>query len=122
MAWELNYFKDERYIETIYTGIVEPLDLDAAFMGAYNMAKNYNTYKFLTDCTSLEGGHSVADLYHLISEHKDTMDRSYREALILPKMAASQTEVNFYETVCQNHGFKAKVFFNKEEALKWLLK
>lgn len=121
MAWAANYNHDQNLVELIYKGTVSPADLHEALLAAAKLARENNSILFLADCTDMEGGHSVIDLYGLISLYESVgLQLKMKEALLLPSMKSPKEDVKFYETACLNKGFNVKVFSQKEKALIWL--
>lgn len=121
MAWAANYNRDQNLVELIYKGTVSPADLHEALLAAAKLARENNCILFLADCTDMEGGHSVVDLYGLISLYESVgLQLNMKEALLLPSLKSPKEDVEFYETACLNKGFNVKVFSYKEKALEWL--
>jgi len=122
MAWAANYNRDHDLVELVYKGKVTPADLHEALLAAVKLAKENNCILFLADCSEMEGGHSVVDLYGLISLYESVgLQLKMKEALLLPSMKSPKEDVKFYETACLNKGFNVKVFSQKEKALTWLI-
>lgn len=121
MAWAASYNNEHNLVELIYKGKVTPADLHEALMAAVKLAKENNSILFLADCSDMEGGHSVVDLYGLISLYESVgLQLKMKEALLLPLLKSPKEDVKFYETACLNKGFNVKVFSSKEKALAWL--
>ncbi|MFO7570541.1 MAG: hypothetical protein R6W75_12155 [Smithellaceae bacterium] len=123
MPWNVELNINQKIIELTYAGIVTPKALEEAFCAAVKLATENDVSLFLADCSDMIGGHSVADLYFLISifEASGFHPRS-REAIVLPALDTSQQDVAFYETACLNRGYEVKIFPNRDEALNWLTK
>jgi dihydroorotase len=67
------------------------------------------------------GGHSVLDLYNLISLYKDSgFPNNFKEAILMPNLNDPVENVQFYETACLNRGYNVKVFNDKDNAVLWL--
>ena len=76
----------------------------------------------LTDLTTLVGGHSIVDLYVLVDEiHRRGLAGRYREAIILPKAAATAEMAGFWETACTNRGIEVRLFTDRAKAKAWLV-
>ncbi len=121
MPWSANYNHEHNLVELIYKGKVTPVDLQDALLAAVKLANENNSILFLADCSEMEGGHSVVDLYGLISLYESVgLHLKMKEALLLPSMKSPKEDVKFYETACLNKGFNVKVFSQKEKALTWL--
>ncbi len=121
MAWAASYNNDHNLVELIYKGKVTPADLHEALQAAVKLARENNSILFLADCSEMEGGHSVIDLYGLIALYESVgLQLKMKEALLLPLLKSSKEDVKFYETACLNKGFNVKVFSSKDKALAWL--
>jgi hypothetical protein len=121
MPWKAKINESDRFIELTYSGIVTPDELQEALLAAVTLSKDHRTDLFFADCSSMAGGHSIADLYFLISAYPAAGARhGVKEALLLPRMESPAEEVRFYETACLNKGYTVKVFSEKHDALDWL--
>lgn len=108
-------------LETVYEGMVSPVELEAAVNATLADAVRHPVLRFLADCTTLRGGHSLGDLYAIVSrlERTDRPPRM-REAILAPHQVGMAQEVRAYETMCLNRGIVVKVFQDRAEALDWL--
>jgi len=120
MAWNIKYNCDHKIIEITYSGIVSPSELNDALAAAMSLSQKECTLLVLADCTDIAGGHSVTDLFFLISLYEKHGLRGMKEALILPALKSSIDQVLFYETACLNRGFNVKILRNSQEAIAWL--
>lgn len=122
MPWSVRFVTEQNYVETQYAGVLTGEELRAAVHATLDAGKAAGTHDYLGDCTAMEGGHSVVDLYPLVDllEASNTA-RTYREAIILPTLSAPAKDVAFWETAAKNRGFTIRLFTNREEALRWLL-
>ena len=120
MAWYIKHNGDEKIIELTYSGIVSPPELQDALSAAMSCSKKEGTTFFLADCTDMAGGHSITDLYFLISLYEMHGLRGMKEAVILPALKSTFEQVRFYETTCLNRGFDVKIFSNHQDAIAWL--
>jgi hypothetical protein len=129
VPWEASYLPDLDAVLTVYCGVIPPGTLKEAVEATLDLGQERGTTRFLADCTSLEGGHSVVDLYGLAAlvesvgatREKAGIARESREALVLPQLDAAAREVEFWETTCRNRGFDVRVFAGMAEARAWLL-
>jgi hypothetical protein len=121
MGWNIKFNADNRIIELSYYGVVSPVELNDALTAAVSISQREGTVRFLADCSEMLGGHSITDLYFLISLYESVGARSMKEALILPFVDIAQDDVKFYETACLNRGFDVKVFNSVSEAMNWLV-
>jgi len=123
MPWKVEFNGDHKIIEIKYSGIVTPAELKDAFAAVVVMTKKHNTLLYLADCSEMIGGHSVLDLYALISLFETyDLSRNLKEALVLPNLKSSIEDVKFYETACLNRSYYVKIFSNVHDAVLWLTK
>lgn len=121
MPWQITYYEDPGVIETCYEGIVPPPELCAAVAKTLELAQKHNTTLFLANCSALQGGHSILDLYDLV-QHLDAIEvpRGFREAVVLPELETIAEDVKFWEMAFGNRGFTVCSFISREAALRWL--
>jgi hypothetical protein len=122
VPWEASYLPDLDAVLTVYCGVIPPGTLKEAVEATLDLGRERGTTRFLADCTSLEGGHSVVDLYGLAALVESVgTTRDLREALVMPQLEAAARDVEFWETTCRNRGFDVRVFAGMAEARAWLL-
>lgn len=121
MEWNLIYHKEEKYLEMVTQGIT---DCDGSLNMAKYLAETMKTNritKVLIDHRNIMGiSGKTIEIYD--------RPKSFRILGILlgVKIAEIITpehfeHFRFFETVCNNQGFRLSIFQKKEEALKWLL-
>ncbi len=121
MPWQLVHRRDLGLLETVYSGVVTPPELDAAVRANLAAAREHGTYRFLADCIGLEGGHSLGDLYAVVALlEKSGAPREMREAILAPRFSGMALEARAYETMCLNRGIRVRLFGDRTEALAWL--
>jgi hypothetical protein len=121
MNWQTSYQNNTQLIELTYSGSVTQVELAKSAQAALDLARQHGTYKVMTDCTAMQAGHSLADLYFL-SDWLITMKaHRLKEAVIMPTEAASSELARFWETTCINRGLRVRVFDQREAAERWLL-
>jgi hypothetical protein len=121
MAFQSRFVPESNYIEIEYKGNISTNELIEAAVASLDLARKNAISRFLADCTNLSGGHSVIDLYELISLYESLgIPRNFKEAVLLPAIPKSVDNVKFYETASTNRGYSVKIFDNREEALTWL--
>jgi protein-tyrosine phosphatase len=121
MPWDTSYLPDLDAVLTVYGGVITAESLREAVEATVELGRRHGSTRFLADCSSLEGGHSVVDLcglVHLIESAGVALGS--REALVLPQLDAAAEDVHFWETACQNRGFSVRVFRTSAEARAWL--
>ena len=122
MPWQVQVRQDMPVIETWYSGVLSPAELNAAASETLDQARAHSRGLLLADCTTLAGGHSVFDLFDL-AEAVRASDMGFvvREAVILPKLPAQAEVAEFWETTSRNKGLQVRLFADRKSAIGWLL-
>ncbi len=122
MPWDVSYLPDLNVVMTLYSGTIPAESLREAVRATLALAQDRGSRRFLADCSSLEGGHSILDLYELGKSIEESgVGRDLREAIVLPQLDVAATDVRFWETTCRNRGFDIRVFPTAAEARAWLI-
>ncbi len=121
MGWRADYVASHGFVETHYEGVLSREDLGAAIERTLALSREHDTTLFLGDCSRLEGGHDIFTLYGFVRllESLGLVGR-FKEALIMPTLAAPARDVEFWETACLNRGLLVRVFPDRESACDWL--
>jgi hypothetical protein len=121
MPWKIVYHESDAIVETTYAGVLTVDALREAVRRTLEVSVERGTSRFLADCSRLEGGHSVLDLFDLAEELSGgNADRKLKEAVILPRKAGPAANADFWETACRNRGFNVRLFQAREVAIEWL--
>ena len=121
MPWTTSYLEDLDVVLTVYAGVIPPADLQKAAAATLKLAREQGTHRLLGDCATLEGGHSIVDLYGLGQMLESLpLPAGLHEALVMPQLTAVARDVHFGETTCRNRGIDVRVFKTMDEALAWL--
>lgn len=121
MPWKLNVHANLGFIETVYQGVVTEVELRRAIGEKRSAQQATGFARFLSDCSHLEGGHSLADLYFLAKDLMSSADsKGIRDALIMPAGPAREL-VQFWETTGSSLGLDVRAFENRDDALRWLV-
>lgn len=121
MPWQSSFNPQLRHVEMKISGVVTRDELAAACDSAVSLVLKHGVLCVLTDCTGLEGGYTITDLYFL-SERLAAKEqaRQIREAVLLSLRPEIRGTIRFWETACINRGLKVRAFEHREEALSWL--
>jgi hypothetical protein len=121
MSWHTAFNAELKIIESTYSGVVTAEDLGQAVRSAITIGLKEKVGRCLTDCSRMEGGHSLFDLFAQIDTLQgNTLEMAIREALIMPVAAESVERVRFWEDACRNRGLDVRIFREREAALAWL--
>ena len=110
-------------IEVTFTGLITEANLREVTTQAIFTQKQTDTTRFLVDANGWDVRASFFDIYELADKQywKEELNRQSRIAVILPTSVSVQEAVRFYETVCYNRGWNAKVCSDRQSAKDWLL-
>lgn len=121
MPWRVRIHDDRPVVELHYSGRLGLAELRESLKATQAALVRAGTALLLTDCRTMEGGHSMSDLYDLLEDAADCGMRGHvREALLLPMTPDNQERVRFWETVGLNNGMTVRTFLGRDEALAWL--
>ncbi|MBX7059029.1 MAG: STAS/SEC14 domain-containing protein [Leptospirales bacterium] len=121
MPYTVTYLNEWQVVQIAYEGEVSPADLEAALYQAAALAQEHGTEKFLADCSLMEGGHSVTDLFstvHSLDEAK--ISHQMKEAIVFDPASTMAQYISFYETAAMNRGYNVRLFSDRSAALAWL--
>ena len=122
MALTYTYNADLCIVEITCKGMVSSKELKGEQAPVFALAEEHNTDMFLLDLTNYESSLSPVDILAGVSSYSDKTTRRIRIAVILPFSEKAQKDnIEFYETVCVNRGWNARVFAERQEAINWLV-
>ncbi|MFN7913851.1 MAG: hypothetical protein U0Q55_00830 [Vicinamibacterales bacterium] len=122
MPWSVTVDSSAGVVTTVYAGLLPPAVLRQAVAATLQACVEHSCVKLLADCSGLEGGHTVMDLYDAATELGATPGSSLlKEAVLVPLMPDAADTVAFWETAAVNRGIQVKLFTNRDDALVWLL-
>ncbi len=121
MSWHVAFNEPLQFIELTYTGPVDSNELGASAVACAALIDKHQNNRVLGDCSMLNGGHSLADLYYLSDWVFNLNLPRFREAMILPSADLSSDNVRFWQTTCANRGLNVRAFGDRDTALRWLL-
>ena len=121
MEWDIVIHDDPKYAEVITRGLA---DKDSSLNMAQTIIsemKAKKIKKILIDHRNLENvAGSILDIYERPKLLKDSgVELGTKIALVIKPEHSEHFK--FFETVCLNQGFLISIFFDKEEAISWLI-
>ncbi len=120
MPWELSVHTDLRVVVVRFVRKVPPEELLAALDATLAAMQSHGTRACLGDCSELEGGHSIVDLYGLVEIIAARWSGTLKEAVLMPQLVARREDVRFWENACVNRGLNVRVFADRDSAIAWL--
>lgn len=106
---------------TLLTGITAR-ELRESIDQAYQISVASGIQRFLVDASGASSRISLATYYELPKLYQSLgISRSSRIAVISAKTQRGKERARFFENVCRNRGWQAKMFYHRPEALEWLV-
>ena len=121
MPWQIILDEAQHVIETRYVGRISEAELGTAIDGTLVAAKGMGTNLLLGDCTTLEGGHGMGDLYFFARKVAALGFSALCEAVLVPKLPEAGANVSFWEVTAKNHGLTVQLFDDRQAAMAWLV-
>jgi hypothetical protein len=122
MPYSVKHDPVQGIVEVTLTGPITGADLRAATTECTSLQKQTGATRFLIDANGWDVSASLVDIYEIptVQYWREGLDRHSLIATIFPGSASGQQAANFYETVCQNRGWHARVFPDRQGAVAWL--
>jgi SpoIIAA-like len=122
MPYTIKYDPDLDVMDLLFTGEVSGNDIREATTKCITLQNQTGVLRFIVEVNGWEVVASFVDIYNLAYKQysEEKAHRDSRIAVVLPTTLSGQVAVNFYETVCQNAGWNAQVFSDREHAIDWL--
>jgi len=121
MPWEMQYIADKETLVVAPSGYLSDDDARELTGQAIALLQETHATRVLSDCRGLESAPSVAALYWLVQDYANRgVPRHTRIALVHSKAPQAVELAQFYETLCFNRRFQARVFQSKHAAEAWL--
>jgi hypothetical protein len=122
MTLSVKYNAEHGIVETKLSGVVSPEMLRQETEQAIALAQANDCLFFLSDYSEAQADFSIVDVFELPALQTEAdLDRCAQIALIAPVSSAGRELAEFYETVCFNRGWSARVCVDRESALAWLV-
>ncbi|MFM8331837.1 MAG: hypothetical protein ACKN9T_09120 [Candidatus Methylumidiphilus sp.] len=122
MPWQIKFHADLGIVETVYSGLISPAELQAVARATLDFGLEHASDLYLGDCGNLQGGHSIFDLYAIVDLLEACgFSRLAKEAILFPQLAAVARDAEFWETSTKNRGFNVRLFRDRASAIRWLL-
>jgi hypothetical protein len=123
MSWNANHNQILNIVELVFTSLTTAQDLKEATSKCIALGKENETNRFLVNAEELELLAPLVDIYDLPDKQyiAEQADRFSRIAVVLPRSSQAKEAVQFYETVCMNRGWAAKIVSTRQDAVDWLV-
>jgi hypothetical protein len=121
VPWSVAFNSELAVVEVTLEGKLDRADRIAANEEAFASVDANNARKFFLDARSYESSLARVNVFFLADSYRDERFRPGKIAVIQPTSKEAQEDAAFFETVCMNRGWMARVFPGRSEAVEWLL-
>ncbi len=121
MPWEVQYVPDKETVLVTAAGPLSDEEAKQLTSQAVALLKETQATRVLSDCRRLGLGPSLGAVYWLVNGYSDSgVPRQTRIALVHSNAQQAVELAHFYETVCFNQRYQAKIFPTRSAAEAWL--
>ncbi len=119
MDHHVSYDAELDYVSITLVGNVTTDDLVTCRAEAIALLEDKDCLSLLVDASRAAPRRDVMDDYHFTSEHASQVPRGTRHAVLV--RASEQEYMQFVENVARNRGVGMQLFYDRDQALGWLL-
>lgn len=121
MPQQTRYDSEKGIVALTYTGRVTMPEVREATDRAIALQKEHHTHRVLIDPRTMIAWPSFAEMLGLVESYPQMEVPSETQLAVLRPVTSDPTDLSgFYETVCQNRCYNARVFPTREAAEAWL--
>ncbi len=121
MSYTIEYLEKDGIILITNIGEFTHKDFMKQASEALEVSHRKNCKKLLVDCTSMILSSNLMNIYNTSDYYEEiNAPRENKIALVVTPGSAIEKDMRFYETVCINTGWQAKMFGDEESAMQWL--
>lgn len=109
-------------VEVMCTGVLTSDELRDSTSEFVAIHRRTGVTRCLVELEDAEVSASLSDIVSLPERRyeSESLPRIVRIAVIRPASESARRAAEFYETACQNRGWNARLFSNRQAALDWL--
>ena len=122
MPWDVQYVAGKETLVVTTAGQVSDQEAKELTARAIALLKETRATRVLGDCRRMASSPSLATVWWLVNDYASPgVPRQTRIAVVQADSPLATEFGQFYETVCLNRRYQAKVFYSPEDAEAWLL-
>ena len=122
MEWESKYIQEDGIVATTVHGFATLERIKNITIVLLNLAKQYNSHKFITDYRNISQCISTMEIHSLPQTLLDIgFSRSNYVALVYSADSPDASNFTFFDARCFNSSMNIRVFTDYDEAYNWLL-
>ena len=113
---------DEGFIETTLKDGISARELKLGITEAHQLAVDREIERFLVDASSATSNIPLVTYYQLPDFYSSlNISRSSRIAVLSSRSQRGRKRARFFVNVCINRGWQARLFYDRSEAVNWLV-
>jgi len=121
MPWDVRYMHGTETLVVTASGLVSDQEAGELTAKAIALLKETQATRVLSDCRRMASAPSLATVWWLVNDYANRgLSRETRIAVVQSKSPRATELGQFYETVCFNRRYQAKVFHSPQAAEAWL--
>jgi hypothetical protein len=121
MPWEMEYVAGKETLVVAPSGRLSDNEAKQLTGEAIALLKQTQATRVLGDCRSIQSAPSLAAVYWLVQDYANCgVPRETRIALVHSHKRDAVEIAQFYETVCLNRHYDARIFESIKAAETWL--
>lgn len=121
MPEKTEYVAEKGIIVITYTGKVTINEAREATVKAIAIQAEKQTDRVVIDTLDMTGGPSIMEMWGLVQSYPELeVPRRTRLAGVRPRIQGEADLAGFFEVICQNRCYNAKVFHTREAAEEWV--
>jgi hypothetical protein len=119
--WQITVHSELRYVEVITSGIGDNVSSENMAKDIAQIMRKNKITRAIVDHTNISS--IVGDVIEIYERPLFFRALGIILGITIAEVIKPEHKehFDFFETVCKNRGYIFKVFYNREEALKWLL-
>jgi hypothetical protein len=122
MPFTVKQIRSTDVAEVVFRGPVTRADQWNAASEAVRLQRQFSIFKFLVIADEAESEASQERVRQVVDENYVQLEvrRMTRIAVVRPRSESARRFAELYEEACHARGWNARVFPNREVAMKWL--
>ncbi len=122
MEWESKFLQEDGIVATAVHGLVTLERIKNITIILLNLAKQYNSHKFITDYRNISQSISTMEIHNLPQTLLDLgCSRADYVALVYSADSTDASNFIFFDARCFNSSMNIRAFTDYDEAYNWLL-
>ncbi|MEO0431092.1 MAG: hypothetical protein AAF151_05295 [Cyanobacteria bacterium J06656_5] len=121
MPFSARYSPELNAVETVFSGIVNEIDIEAELYEGHQISERFGTSHYLVNFTDADLRLSITYMYNLPALCDLIGKRRPIRIALVNDNEQNQELVDFYKLVSQNRGWNIETFSTPDDAASWLL-